>query len=181
MSSRTLRSSAAHAPAPVSSSSPSSSSASASASASASPHSRYNLTKLLGSGSFGEIYLAQDKANGTNVAIKAESSDIRNPQLRHEYTLYRNHLTGVPGFPDVFNLLKSSAHTYFAMTLLGPTLETLLAKMPDSRFSEKTVAMLAIQLLQRLETFHDRTKHVHRWGLLWPIRLFVVNRLNKIT
>ena len=123
---------------------------------------RYDLSKHLGSGSFGEIYLALDKVSGTRVAIKVESRDIKNPQLRHEFKLYETHLAGRVGFPEVFDMLSSSSHNYFTMTLLGPSLETLLDRTKNNRFSEKTTAMLAIQLLERLETFHDATGHAHR-------------------
>ena len=144
------------------SSRPSSSGSPPSASSSGQPHSRYDLSKLLGTGSFGEIYLATDKKTGQDVAIKAEPKKAKNPQLRHEFNLYSNHLSGVEGFPKVFDLLRSSSHTYFTMSLLGPSLDTLINDRYDNHFSEKTVLMLAIQMLQRLEAFHDKTQHVHR-------------------
>lgn len=128
----------------------------------AAAYSRFKLSSLIGTGSFGEIYLAYDKVSGKDVAIKAESTSAKNPQLEHEYYLYSKHLAGVEGFPEAFHLVKSNSHTYFTMTLLGPTLESLLDHSRNNHFSEKTVIMLAIQLLERLEAFHDNTQHAHR-------------------
>jgi casein kinase 1 alpha len=42
---------------------------------------RYKLVRKIGSGSFGDIYLGINMANGEEVAVKLESVKARHPQL----------------------------------------------------------------------------------------------------
>jgi serine/threonine protein kinase len=41
----------------------------------------YQLKKKLGAGAFGEIFLALNLKNNTEVAVKCESSTLKTPQL----------------------------------------------------------------------------------------------------
>ncbi len=95
------------------------------------------------------------------MAIKVESKAVRNPQLYMEYDLYRKHLSGLPGFPAVWQYSQTKGHNYFAMTLLGDNLEALFEKC-SRRWSTKTLMMIAAQLVNRLEVVHDRTGYLHR-------------------
>ena len=49
---------------------------------------KYRITRRIGGGSFGEIYLGVGPSN-EKVAIKFERHGSRCPQLRHEYKVYR--------------------------------------------------------------------------------------------
>jgi len=53
---------------------------------------KYRITRRIGGGSFGEIYMGVGP-NNEKVAVKFERQGTRCPQLRHEYKVYRE-LTG---------------------------------------------------------------------------------------
>ena len=48
---------------------------------------RYNIIRMLGFGSFGEIHLAYDIQNRYLIALKLESLNLKNGQLKHEYNI----------------------------------------------------------------------------------------------
>ncbi|KAJ7463109.1 hypothetical protein B0H11DRAFT_2285383 [Mycena galericulata] len=60
----------------------------------------YRLCKKIGSGSFGEVYLAINVISGAQVAVKLESVKTRHPRLQYEYKVYKT-LEGGPGVPFV--------------------------------------------------------------------------------
>jgi serine/threonine protein kinase len=62
--------------------------------------SKYRLEDKIGSGSFGEIYLASDVTSQTKVAVKFESAKAKFPQLVYESRLMR-YLFGDPGIPNI--------------------------------------------------------------------------------
>lgn len=108
----------------------------------------------IGCGSFGEIYLGQDiRPPYRKVAIKIESKDSKFPQLLDEYKVYRIVKDGV-GVPQVLWCGSTSTCHVMVMELLGESLETLY-NLCGRRFSLKTVTMLAIQLLHRIEHHHN--------------------------
>lgn len=49
---------------------------------------KYRITRRIGGGSFGEIYMGIG-LNNEKVAVKFERHGARCPQLRHEYKVYR--------------------------------------------------------------------------------------------
>eukprot|EP00612_Vaucheria_litorea_P001198 CAMPEP_0171451924 /NCGR_PEP_ID=MMETSP0945-20130129/234_1 /TAXON_ID=109269 /ORGANISM="Vaucheria litorea, Strain CCMP2940" /LENGTH=645 /DNA_ID=CAMNT_0011976481 /DNA_START=330 /DNA_END=2267 /DNA_ORIENTATION=+ len=114
---------------------------------------RYMMSKKLGGGSFGDIYLGID-AHGGKVAMKFEKCSSRCPQLRHEYKVYRE-LQNFPGISRVYYFGTQNVHHVMVMDLLGPSLEDLFTKC-GRRFSLKTVLQIADQLLERMETMHNR-------------------------
>lgn len=59
---------------------------------------KFRLTKKIGSGSFGDVYEAQDETTKEKVAVKMERRDSRHPQLLFESKLYRV-LQGGVGVP----------------------------------------------------------------------------------
>jgi len=128
----------------------------------------YNLIKILGFGAFGEILLAYDTLNKELRAIKLELATQKSPQLKHEHSIlqqlntYDNDKTGPPdGIPRVYGYSKiENKCNYMIMDFLGPSLGDLF-QLRNKRFSPKTVCLIAIQMLQRIEYIHEKG-FIHR-------------------
>eukprot|EP00811_Abedinium_folium_P032273 NODE_5338_length_1781_cov_9.686215.p1 GENE.NODE_5338_length_1781_cov_9.686215~~NODE_5338_length_1781_cov_9.686215.p1 ORF type:complete len:449 (-),score=122.78 NODE_5338_length_1781_cov_9.686215:279-1625(-) len=119
----------------------------------------YCLGRKLGSGSFGDIYIAVNTQSGEELAVKLESTNIKSPQLMYEAKLLK-YLQGAPGICDVHYCGVEGNLNAMVMDLLGPSLEDLFNAC-SRKFSLKTVLMIADQMLYRIEYLHS--KHfIHR-------------------
>eukprot|EP00698_Gefionella_okellyi_P018678 TRINITY_DN5633_c0_g1_i1.p1 TRINITY_DN5633_c0_g1~~TRINITY_DN5633_c0_g1_i1.p1 ORF type:complete len:433 (-),score=64.62 TRINITY_DN5633_c0_g1_i1:389-1639(-) len=123
------------------------------------PGGRYRLTKFIGSGSFGEIFVGTNIQTGEEVAVKLENVKARHPQLLYEYKVYKV-LAGGVGLPNVRWFGTEGQYNVMVMDLLGPSLEDLF-NVCSRRFSLKAVLMLADQMVSRLEYIHSRN-FIHR-------------------
>jgi casein kinase 1 len=120
---------------------------------------RYAIKKKIGSGAFGDIYLAESMHSGSQVAVKLESVRAKFPQLAYEFKLYKL-LQGGTGIPRVRWFGREGDYNVLVMDLLGPSLEDLF-NFCGRRFSLKTVLMLADQLIARIEYLHSKN-YLHR-------------------
>lgn len=120
---------------------------------------KYKLKKKLGSGAFGEIYLAEDIKTNEEVAVKLEPVKTKFPQLLYETKLYKL-FTGGSGIPKIYWYGTEGDYNVMVMELLGPSLEDLF-KHCDNIFSLKTVLMIVDQLIQRIEYIHAKN-FLHR-------------------
>ncbi|XP_066109988.1 casein kinase I-like [Saccopteryx bilineata] len=120
---------------------------------------RYKLIRKIGSGSFGDIYLAVHITSGEEVAVKLESQKARHPQLLYESRVYKI-LQGGVGIPRIRWYGKEKDQNVLVMDLLGPSLEDLFNFCSRS-FTMKTVLMLADQMISRIEYVHTKN-FVHR-------------------
>lgn len=93
------------------------------------------------------------------VAIKVEAQDSKYPQLLDEFKVYSASSHG-KGVPKVFWCGKAGKCNVMAMQLLGDSLEMLYNKC-GRKFSLKTVLMLAVQLIDRIE-HHHKNHYLHR-------------------
>jgi serine/threonine protein kinase len=114
----------------------------------------YQIGRLLGSGNFGEIHLGRNNESHEHVAIKLEQIPTRTPQLTHEYRFY-TILGKHDGVPHVQYYGQTGSYNALVMELLGPSLEDLF-DLCSRRFSIKTVSMIALQLLDRMEYVHSK-------------------------
>uniref|UniRef100_A0A1B6G843 non-specific serine/threonine protein kinase n=2 Tax=Cuerna arida TaxID=1464854 RepID=A0A1B6G843_9HEMI len=129
----------------------------------------FRVGKKIGSGNFGELRLGKNLYNNEHVAIKMEPMKSKAPQLHLEYRFYKLLGTHVGRFgvarPEDFPVGFAAVYTYgktndgnfnaLVLELLGPTLEDLFC-MCNRTFTLKTILMLAIQLLHRIEYVHGR-------------------------
>lgn len=114
----------------------------------------YFEKSIIGQGAFGQIYLGQNTQTKQMVAIKKEMATCKNPQLAYEAKVYKC-LEGGMGIPKVYYQTTSAGANVMVMDLLGPSLEDMF-NYCYRRFSVKTVLMLGIELLTRLEFIHHR-------------------------
>jgi serine/threonine protein kinase len=114
---------------------------------------KYRVISLIGSGSFGEIFLATDTSqNNEQVAIKVEKSTAKCPQLDFESRVYKV-LRGGVGIPNVYWFGRTEdKNLAMVMEPLGPSLESLFNTC-GRQFSLKTVLMIADQLIERVGSF----------------------------
>ncbi|XVF34878.1 hypothetical protein REPUB_Repub18cG0096400 [Reevesia pubescens] len=115
---------------------------------------KYKLGRKIGSGSFGEIYLATHIDTFEIVAIKIENNKTKHPQLLFEAKLY-NILQGGSGIPSIKWSGVDGEDNVLVLDLLGPSLEDLFVYC-GRKFSLKTVLMLADQMITRIEYVHSK-------------------------
>lgn len=121
---------------------------------------RFRLIHCIGSGSFGEIYVANDlQRNNEIVALKLESIHAKYPQLQHESSVYQ----ALQGGCNVGRFIwfgSEAMQNIMGIQNLGRSLDTLF-NYNMNQFSMKTVLMIADQILSAIEFFHKKG-FIHR-------------------
>jgi len=146
---------------------------------------KYIITKKIGSGSFGKVYIAEINDNNDNkyVAVKVEEKK-NSPVSRiiNEYKIYkyiRKHglryavqskkqVSSILGgemlsslrVPEVYDLYQTPNYNIMFMQLLGPNLEHLFINS-DRRFRLSTVLLIGIQIINLLKDLH-KINYIHR-------------------
>lgn len=120
---------------------------------------KFRIGRKIGSGSFGDIYHGTNLISGEEVAIKLESIRSRHPQLEYESRVYR-YLSGGIGIPFIRWFGREGEYNAMVIDLLGPSLEDLF-NYCHRKFSLKTVIMLALQMIFRIQYCHGRS-FIHR-------------------
>ncbi|XP_057494112.1 casein kinase 1-like protein 3 [Actinidia eriantha] len=115
---------------------------------------KYKIGRKIGSGSFGEIFLATHIDTFEIVAVKIENNKTKHPQLFYEAKLY-NILQGGSGIPGIKWSGIDGEDNILVLDLLGPSLEDLFVYC-GRKFSLKTVLMLADQMITRIEYVHSK-------------------------
>lgn len=117
----------------------------------------YKLIKCIGKGSYGTVYIARDK-NNKEYAAKVEPNQ-ESSRLDDEHKIYRIlYKRGVvEGVPRVYSFIQTRDWNLLVMDLLGPSLDTILAKY--DKFDLGTVLHLGVNIVTILE-------HVHNAGFI---------------
>ena len=118
---------------------------------------KYTIIKKIGEGAFGIVYKGTDNDTGKKIAIKIENTN--KSRLKYENAIYK-YMKGVLGFPKIYDCIHEQDEIIFIMEYLGPNLDSLF-EFCGRRFSLKTVLMISIQVLNRIEVFHNKG-FIHR-------------------
>lgn len=128
-------------------------------------NSKLSMGQLIGSGSFGTVYVATHANYKKKLAIKIATEDEEGVELDSTGFLLKeakimNELKEEPGFPRMKDYRSTAELTYVVMNLLGPSVDSLFRSC-GRKFSLKTGFMLMTQMLDRIESLH---KHglIHR-------------------
>ena len=111
---------------------------------------KYELKSLLGSGTFGEVYLGINVNNDEEVAVKLDKSDISS--LKNEARMY-TLLKGIRGIPNIRSYGKQDDYYYLTMDRLGISIDKFILKL-DGKEMMKQIFLVAKQMISILENVH---------------------------
>lgn len=121
----------------------------------------YNIIKKIGSGSFGDVYLADSKSLNKQIAIKVEEKR-KNSRILEEYKIYRRLFRrGMSfGIPQIYDIIETPKFNILVMELLGFSLDHVFSSF-EKQFDIATVLKLGIDITHLLESVHN-CGYLHR-------------------
>ncbi len=114
---------------------------------------KYSIVHKIGSGSFGEIYKAQNIRTKEFVAIKIESISSNFKLLKNESRVYQ-YLLHCEGIPQIKWYGKDDHNYYMVTELLGESLQDYMQKL--GCFSLSLILKIGIKLLGIIQRIHNR-------------------------
>jgi len=121
----------------------------------------YELINKIGSGSFGDVYIARNKTDKQVYAAKIEEAKNKN-RLKSEYNIYKkiNKDNRINGIPKVYNFIQTSEYNILVMEMLGPSLENKFDNN-DRKISLQCLFKVGLDMLELIRNFHRRG-FIHR-------------------
>jgi serine/threonine protein kinase len=115
---------------------------------------RFRVCYLIGSGTYGEVYLGVDTKSGREVALKFERAPSPTPQLHNEFHAY-TQLADSVGIPSLHWIGYERSFVILVIEHLGRSLEDILIAQRRP-FSLKALLMITDQCLRRVEFIHRK-------------------------
>ena len=109
--------------------------------------------RKIGSGSFGVVLYGMHKNKSMEVAVKMINSDVSSEVVNKEIYFTRK-LEKLIGFPKIYYTCAWSIKNIIIETLLGPSIDKLF-KYCGRIFPLKTVCLIGIEMVKRLESMHE--------------------------
>ena len=121
----------------------------------------YHIIKKIGGGSFGDVYLTEDKLNNRLVAAKIEDYN-KASKIKQEYYIYKSlrHNNFKTGLPKIYSYITTDDYNIMIMELLGESLEDKF-ESNNKCFKLNTVLMIGIQIIKLLQKLHNNG-YLHR-------------------
>lgn len=122
---------------------------------------KYIIIERIGEGSFGSVYLAQDREVGNYIAVKVEDNK-KIARVKNEYKIYNylEHIKFGKGLPKIYNMLYTKNYNIMVMQLMGKNLEELL-NLYNRKLQVSTVLDIGIQITDLLKKLHNAS-FIHR-------------------
>lgn len=120
---------------------------------------KYQLGRRIGRGNYGDVRLGKIVGTREFVAVKLEPSNTKSPTLEKEWTFY-SKLGSIRGFPKAHyfgqvTFPDKKQYNGLVISLLDLNLEDLF-NIRRRKFSLKTILMIALETLTRIEQLHGR-------------------------
>lgn len=122
--------------------------------------STYHIGTRIGHGSFGEIYAVSNTYDNELYALKVEPANSSRKILEFEVMVLRK-ISPSPYFPLFIACGKTSQINWYVMELLGPSLATVVHRLPAHHLSLSTGLRVSSLILRGLKSFHE-SGFVHR-------------------
>ena len=135
--------------------------------------SRYEIKRLLGSGSYGSVHKAVDKSSHQSVALKVQSeAEASEWGLANEAQIMHK-LEGLKGIPALYDYFHEDGKEYLSMEFLGKPVQTSLTDKP---LIPNVAGYIMVKALKVLRGIHNRAV-IHRD--LKPQNLLFGRKLRK--
>ena len=129
------------------------------------PDGDYAMGKKLDAGSQGSVYLAKDRKQGTEVAVKHVQLQSNKPNSK-ELSLLTSEVAFLfacdhPNIVKLFTVYKNDRDVYLVMECMGGGKLTDIIEDPSTSFNEKQIAAILTEVLKGLAYLH-RDGCMHR-------------------
>ena len=114
---------------------------------------RYVTGPKIGSGTFGEVYLAKDITTGELAAIKVESLNAKKKCLEHEYKVLAKLQSSVL-FPKLGIYGTTPLFCFYSMEMLGLSIYEICKKLPNRKIPIESGVVIMTETLRALEQMH---------------------------